>query len=494
MVTDAQVRLLRQKMTEGKTQEAGAAGAGMSVRTARTWQKGPLPSEAKAVRSWRTREDPFSEVWAVDIEPLLERDDKGELEARTLMRLLVDKYPDRFKMGQVRTMQRRLRDWRALRGPEKEVCFQQDHRPGEQGALDFTCCNELEVTILGEPLKHLLFQFVLVFSKWAFACVAFSETFEALVDGLQRALWSAGGVPGELLSDNLSAATHELKDGGGRSLTKRFKDVCDHVGFETVRQITPGKSHENGAVEGRNHRTKRLLKQAMIVRDSRDFGSLEEYECFVQQTLQQDHNRYVEDAFAMERLLLKALPSRRLPSYTTSTAKVRKWSTITVRGRIYSVPSRLIGYEVEVRLYPNVVEIRYRDKSIEVFPRVRGKGNHRIDYRHIVTSLVRKPGAFANYRFREELFPTLAFRRAYDALQVTHGARADIEYVRILKLAADTMEVNVDAALCGILDAQQRFDYVDVESLVRPRQPKIPIVRIPAPDLNGYDQLLGGAL
>lgn len=494
MVTDAQVQLLRQKMAEGKTQEAAAAGAGMSVRTARAWKEGPLPSEAKAPRSWRTREDPFSGVWEVDIEPVLERDDKGEMEAKTLMRLLVAKYPTRFKMGQVRTMQRRLRDWRALRGPDKQVYFQQEHRPGAQGALDFTCCNELEVRIQGELLKHLLFEFVLVFSKWTFACVAFSETYEALVDGLQRALWSAGGVPAELLSDNLSAATHELKGGGGRSLTKRFADVCDHFGFETVRQIGPGKSHENGAVESRHHRTKKLLKQALVVRGSRDFASVEEYERFVQHTVAQDHNRYVVPGFTEESVLLKALPLRRLPSYTTSTPKVRKWSTITVRGRIYSVPSRLIGHEVEARLYPNAVEVRYRGTQVEVFPRVRGEGNHRIDYRHIIASLVRKPGAFANYRFREELFPTLVFRRAYDALQASHRSRADIEYVRILKLAADTMEADVDAALSVLLDAAACFDYSDVEFIVRPRQPERPVVTIPAPDLHCYDQLLGGAL
>lgn len=494
MVTDAQVRLLRQKMAEGKTQEAAAASAGMGVRTARSWQDGPLPAETKEARTWRTRKDPFKGVWQTDIEPVLERDNEGQMEAKTLMGLLVDKDPGRFTMGQVRTMQRRLHDWRALNGSDKQVYFEQTHRPGALGALDFTCCNELEVTIRGDSLKHLLFEFVLVFSKWTFVCVAFSETFEALVDGLQRALWAAGGVPAELLSDNLSAATHELKGGGGRSLTRRFKDVCDHLGFDTVRQINPRKSHENGAVESRHHRTKKMVKQALIVRGSRDFASIDDYEKFVQQTLAHAHNRHVEPKFAEERALLKSLPCRKLPSYTTSTPRVRKWSTITVRGRIYSVPSRLIGCEIEARLYPNIVEIRYRNTQVDVFPRVRGEGNHRIDYRHIVASLVRKPGAFANYRFREELFPTLTFRRAYDALQDNHGTRADIEYVRILKLAADTMESDVEAALSGLLKANQKFDYALVESTVRPRQPDIPVISIPAPDLQCYDQLLGCAL
>jgi hypothetical protein len=358
--------------------------------------------------------------------------------------------------------------------------------------LDFTCCNELEVTICGQLLRHLLFEFMLVYSKWTWACVAFSETFEALVDGLQRALWAVGGVPKELLTDNLSAATHELKGSGGRALTKRFADVCEHLGFEQVRQINPGKSNENGAVEVRHRRTKKLLEQAFVLRGSRDFDSIEDYERFVQQVLDRAHNRHLDVRLGEEQQLLAELPARKLPTYTASEPKVRKWSTIQVRARIYSVPSRLIGHEVQARLYPNTVEVWYRGERVDVFPRVRGEG-HRIDYRHVIGSLVRKPGAFANYRFREDLFPTLVFRRAYDALHASHGARADVEYVRILKLAADMMESDVQDALATLLDGCRGFDYADVEALVRPREPEVPVVSIPDPDLHAYDQLIGGA-
>lgn len=479
-------------MNEGKTQETAAAAAGMSVRTAREWQSGEWPSESKQERGWRTRPDPFEGVWASTIEPLLERDLKGKLEAKTLMEVLVEKEPKRFSMGQVRTMQRRLRDWRALRGADKEVFFPQEHPPGEQGALDFTCCNELEVTIGGQVLRHLLFEFVLVCSKWTWVCVAFSETFEALVDGLQRALWALGGVPSELLTDNLSAATHELKGGSGRGLTRRFADVCDHIGLKS-RRIKPGKSNENGAVEVRHRVTKKLVEQALVLRGSRDFDSVEGYEQFVQETIERMHNRHVAAVLAEERALLRELPVRRLPAYTSSTPKVRRWSTIRVRSRTYSVPSRLIGLEVEARLYPDTVEVWYRHDRLEVFPRLRGEGAHRIDYRHIIGSLVRKPGAFANYKFREDLFPTLVFRRAYDALCSSHGARADVEYVRMLKLAADTMESKVHSTLAALLDRHECFGYADVEALVRPLEPDVPLVSIPAPDLRGYDELIGGA-
>ena len=494
MVTNEQIRLLRSKMNEGKTQEAAAAAAGISVRTARKWQTGPLPSQTETKeREWRTRQDPFEGVWATTIEPLLEADTDGELEAKTLMRLLVDEQPERFAMGQLRTMQRRVRDWRALRGPDKEVYFEQDHHPGEEAGLDFTCGNDLGVTIGGQPFRHLLFELVLVASSWTWACVAFSESFEALIEGLQRALWALGGVPRQLVLDNMSAATHELKKGQGRSLNKRFADVCDHLGFDKVRRINVRKAHENGAVEVRHRRTKSLIRQALILRGSADFGTVADYERFVQRTLEHGHNRHLGERLLEERARLRPLPIKPVPTYTIETPQVRRWSTIRIRGRIYSVPSRLIGYRVEIRVHANTIELRYRNKVVEVFPRLRGQKNHRIDYRHVIASLVRKPGAFANYRFREELYPTLNFRRAYDALVTTHGERADVQYVRILHLAAQTMEADVEQALALVLEGRKRFDYADVEALVRPRESAVPVINIPSPELASYDALIGGA-
>ena len=493
MVTDVQVRLLRQKMKEGMKQTAAAAAAGMSERAARKWQAGPLPSQAKKQRDWRTRADPFEGVWDEFVVPLLEADTDGVLEAKTLMELLVDRDPEAFSMGQVRTMQRRVRDWRAKRGPAKEVYFPQEHRPGHEAALDFTCCNALGVTIRGVPFKHLLFELVMIYSGWTWACVALSETFEALLDGLQRALWALGGVPEQLLLDNMSAATHELKRGGGRGLTRRFEDARSHLGIDRVRRINPGKSNENGAVESRHNRTKKMLAQALQLRGSSDFDSVEAYEAFVAETLDRRHNRHCAAKLDEERPHLRALPSTRLPSYTVSHPKVRKWSTVSVARRLYSVHSRLIGHQVEARLHPNVVEVRYRGEIVETMPRLRGEAQHRIDYRHVIDSLVRKPGAFSQYRFREDLFPTLTFRRAYDALRAFRGERADVEYVRVLKLAADTFESDVEAALERLLAGHASFDYAAVEALVVERVPEIPVVEVGEPDLAQYDALIGGA-
>ena len=215
MVSDRQVRLLRKKRMENETLEAAASAAGMSERTARVWQRGPLPSKTKEARTWRTRSDPFVEVWATEIEPLLVADQEGRLEAKTIFAELGRKRPGEFEAGQLRTLQRRVRDWRAERGPDKEVYFPQEHVPGRTASMDFTHATELGVTIAGVLFVHLFFELVLAYSGWRFVQLAHGETFEALVKGLQGALWALGGVPQRVRQDNLSAATHELVKTGG---------------------------------------------------------------------------------------------------------------------------------------------------------------------------------------------------------------------------------------------------------------------------------------
>jgi transposase len=492
MVTDRQVRLLRKKRMEKKTLEAAATAAGMSERTARKWQHGALPSAMKTPRTWRTRPDPFVDVWADDVEPLLVGDTDGELEAKTIFEELCRRHPDAFEPGQLRTLQRRVRLWRAERGPEKEVFFPQKHEPGRMASIDFTHATELAVTIAGVPFVHLFFQFVLAWSGWRYVQLAFAETFEALLSGLQGALWALEGVPERVRLDNLSAATHELALTGGRSLTKRFKEVVDHFGFEASR-IQPGESHENGVVEKAHHLFKGALDQALRLRGSREFASVPDYLVFVQHVVDEKFNRPAATRLAEEHTHLRSLPASRLPEYTKLTARVRKWSTINLSGRIYSVPSRLIGHTVEARVFADVVEVRLGDKEkpIETMPRLRGEKAHRIDYRHVIWSLVRKPGAFAAYRYREDLFPSLVFRRAYDALRAARGDRADIEYVRILHLAASTSERPVEAALVTVLERGTSFDYAAVKMLAHPDEPVIPLITIGDPDLASYDVLLG---
>jgi len=477
---------------KGKTQEAAAAAAGMSERSARKWEQGPLPSEAGQPRWWRTRPDPYAEVWEPDVVPLLLADRKGELQVKTIFEELEARYPGRFKPGQRRTLERRVRDWRAVSGPEKEVFFAQEHPPGREGVFDFTRTTKLEVRIAGELLVHLLFVFKLSCSGWTWTQVAFGETYEAMVEGLQGALWALCGVPEIVRHDNLSAATHELKRSAGRSLTRRFKGVLDHYRLESTR-IRPGEAHENGVAEKGNDLVKQALTQALVLRDSRDFASVAQYQAFVNEVIERAINRPLAAALAEEKPCLQALPSARVPSYTTSRPKVRRWSTVRLGNRAYSVPSRLIGHQVEVRQYANHLEVYYRGRRVETMPRLRGDQVVRIDYRHVIWSLVRKPGAFARYCFREELFPSLVFRRAYDALRTWRGERADVEYVRILHLAASTFEADVEQALSLLLEAGERFDYVAVQELAKPEPVTVPTVHIPEPDLSVYDARYLGA-
>jgi hypothetical protein len=487
MVTDKQVQLLRLKMIEGKTVEAAAAAAGMSARSAHTWKAGALPSQTKKPRHWRTREDAFASVWESDVVPLLERDQDGVLEATTIIGELRRVHGQRFTTKHLRTLQRRIRDWRALHGPEREVFFQQEHVPGREAAVDFTDCTSLGVRIAGQLFAHLLFQFLLTFSRWRSVTLAFSETFEALVGGLQDAFWQLGGVPEVLRSDNLSAATHELPS-GGRELNQRFAQVLTHYQLRSTR-IEPGKSNQNGAVEKANHQLKSAIEQALIVRGSRDFGSGDEYMVFVQGLVER-LNESSQQRLADELPRLKPLPAMRLPGYTQYHSVVRKWSTIHFSRRTYSVPSRLIGCEVEVRQHPDLVEVYYHSKLAASMPRLRGEKHFRVDYRHVIWSLVKKPGAFARYRYREELFPSLVFRRAYDALVDARGERADIEYVRILHLAASTFESRVEAALESLLQRGTRFDYAEVKAIAVPEQRTVPDVQISKPNPAAYDELL----
>ncbi len=474
---------------EGKTQETAAAMAGMCVRSARKWQDGLLPSETKEERWWRTRPDPFDGVWEEEIEPLLRGDPKGKLKATTIIEWLEEQHPGRFSASQLRTLQRRLQDWRALNGPDQEVYFPQEHPPGREAQFDFTHGSALGVTVAGQPYPHLLFQLILSHSGWRYAEVTAGETFLALKQGMQNALWTLGGVPEVVRSDNTSAATHEMKRSRGRALNDNYAALLDHYGVRSTR-INPGKSHENGVAEHAHYRLKDAVDQALILRGSRDFHTADDYAGFVREMVEK-RNRLVRGKLEQEMACLRPLPPAPMPEYANYQSRVRRWSTIQVAGRSYSVPSRLIGKVVQIRLYSDHLEVYYKGHFVERMERVRGDGEVNVNYRHVINSLVRKPGAFARYRFREQLFPTMRFRLAYDALRQWRGERADVEYVRILHLAATTMEANVDSALSLLLEAGQHFDYAEVRELAEPKPPQAPaLVLSGKPDLKIYDRLL----
>ena len=476
---------------KGENQDLAAATAGISTRTGQRWESGPLPSQRKPERTWRTRSDPFAEVWDHEVVVLLRADKERKLQAKTVLKELRQRHPGQYPRSLTRTLQRRMRDWRALNGSDKEVVFPQEHPPGREAAFDFTHAGELDITIAGEAFDHLLFTLKASCGKWLYAELAFGETWEAMNQGLQNAMWAAGGVFEVWRHDNLSAATQELKRSGGRTLTRRYQELLDHYGAKSSR-IKPRHANENGVAEKANHLLKTALDQALLLRSHRDFDTVDAYTAFVRDAVA-EHNTEHAATIEAESVVLQPLPSCRLPVYTVFTSTVRTWSTIRIAKRWYSVPSRLIGHEVEVRQYPDHLEVFYQGKRTLELPRLRGARHVRVDYRHVIWSLVRKPGAFARYKFREELFPSLTFRLAYDALVEWRGERADIEYVRILHLAASTMQGPVERALVELQDRHERFDYAAVKALAAPEPVLVPEVRIGVVDLTQFDRMLGGA-
>ena len=201
----------------------------------------------------------------------------------------------------------------------------------------------------------------------------------------------------------------ELKETKGRTLTQRYAALLEHYGLQATR-TNPRSSHENGVAEQAHYRLKTALAQVLIIRGSRDFPSVAGYSAFVQGVVDKS-NRRVQGKLDVERPYLRSLPQAAVPEYTTWRTKVKKWSTIRVTNKTYSVPSRLCGHEVKVHQYADYLEVYYKDHMVERLERVRGEHKSRIDYRHIIWSLVRKPGAFARYRFREHLFPTPVKRK-----------------------------------------------------------------------------------
>jgi len=339
MVKDAQVGVLRRRRMEGKTQEASAAAAAMSVRSARKWQHGAYPSQRREPHTWRTRPDPFSAVFESDVVPLLAADEKRVLEARTILGELDRRHPGEFSVRHLRTLQRRIRQWRALNGPDKEVFFPQEHPPGREAAYDFTNCDELGITIGGTPFDHLLFELALGFSGWRWPTVALSESYEALLLGVQEALWQLGGVVEVLRSDNLSAATHELPLSGGRALTRRYQGLLDHYGLGSTR-ISPSKAHENGVVEQAHRRTKSILAQMLVLRGSRDFASVEEYQRWVREVIEREHNALLGEKLAAERRHLRPLPAVALPASCCRRCKTDPGRRLKIDPPRHGVPPR----------------------------------------------------------------------------------------------------------------------------------------------------------
>ncbi len=442
----------------------------------------------KCPRTWRTRQDPFAEVWD-EVRGHLALN--PGLEAKTLFEHLQRRYPGRFQDGQLRTLQRRVKQWRALEGPPREVYFPQRHEPGELAQSDFTHMGSLNVTIRGVPFDHLIYHFVLTYSNWETASICFSESFESLSEGLQNALWHLGGVPRAHQTDCLTSAVQKLDH--PEDFTQRYRGLLDHYGLEG-RKTQPESPHENGDVEQRHHRFRRAVDQALMLRGHRDFESREAYAAFLRGAEEQ-LNRGRTKRLQEELGVLRDLPARRLQACTRLEVRVGPASTIRVAGNTYSVHSRLIGERVAVRLCAEHLDVHYAQRRVERLPRLRGKGRHSIQYRHVIDWLRRKPGAFENYRYRPDLYPTSRFRRACDLLEARHTRRqAHRLYLDVLALAAEEGEEKVDRALEILLRRAEEIGPEAVSAHLPEQQPRRGDhdVEVAPVKLSCYDALLQG--
>lgn len=496
MVTDAQVQKYRNYLSKGLKLEFAAAKAGLDPKTARKWRTGPLPSEFKTMkgpRTWRTRTDPFANVWESQVVPLLQDDEEGVLDATFLFEYLREECPNEVPEGGLRTFQRRVADYRAIHGPPGEVFFPQVYRPGVTAQLDFTHISKLGVTVRGQPLNRIVFECILSYSGHRYVALAPSESYEALMAGVIGAFRAWGGATQEVVQDHLTAAIQNLKTEGGEryKVNARYEALLTQFGTKP-RFIEVAKPNQNGVAERGHGVLKRLLEQSLKLRRSSDFESQEVFEQFLLDLVAR-LNRKRQDRWEEERKHLQALPASLPTTYSEVTARVSRWSLIQVKNNTLSVPSRLIGHNVRVRLSLDTLQIFYKDKLVETLPRPVGRNQVVLNYRHLVGSLVKKPGAFANYRYHEHMFPSLNFRKAYDALKASSPSKADVEYLRILKQAAGGMECDVEAAIQLHLEGSLSITSQGIREMVAQKEaPRCLQLVAPKPDLSKFDQLLSG--
>jgi hypothetical protein len=413
-----------------------------------------------------------------------------ELEARALFEWLCREHPGRYQEGQLRTFQRRVHRWRAQH-VEVTVSLPQVRRPGELMQTDGTWMNRLGITLAGAPFPHLLIHSVLVYSNWEWASAARSESTPAVLEGIRRAVRELGHVPRGHQTDPSSAAAHTLYEDGevATRMQPDYAALLAELGME-ARVTHVDSPDENGDVEAANGALKRALEQELLLRGSRDFSGIEAYEGFLYDVLRR-RNAGRRERLAEELAVMR--PVSQLPAAVVRQARVRVSEAGTIRftNNSYSVPSRLVGEQVDVRASEWTLEVWYAGECVERIPRLVGRNRSRIQYRHVIDSLLSKPGGFRDYRYRDDLFPTRVFRRAWEDLcRRLPPRRADLAYLRILKLAAVTMESDVARQLEVLLAGGGAWSDETVQARLQRGSVPLPAVDRPEVNLTDYDALL----
>jgi len=454
-VTDQQIRIYMNERKSGKTQPQAAAKANLSERSGRRIDKGAMTIESKNERHWRTREDPLETYWQSVVCPLLEED--PELTPITLHEHLCEIYPDQYDTSSLRTLQRRVKQWRLVHGPEKEVIFRQEKILGEMGISDFTLLKDIVIRIRGEIFDHRLYHYRLVYSGWRFVKVIHGgESFAALSSGLQDAFWQCGGVPKEHRTDSLSAAYNNQSE--KTQFTAQYESLSRHYGFKPTRN-NPGVSHENGAIESAHAHLKQRMRQAILLRGSHDFESLEAYQSFIEQIvvkLNRQHKTRIDE----ERSQLGPLPKHRTHDYSELAVLVTSSATITVKRVLYTVPSRLIGSHLRVHIHDDKLALYAGHELVAELPRLYAKGTlrlRRVDYRHVIDSLAKKPQAFRYSLLRDDLLPSADYQTIWQYVDTHLESKKACKYiVSVLSLAAsEDCESELGRYICQGITKQQ---------------------------------------
>jgi hypothetical protein len=471
--------------------EAAAAKAGFSTASAyRIEADSRLPSQKKEPRG-RRRPDPLEPYWDAEIVPILKA--APGIRVIGVLQELRRRHPQIG--GNIRrTLERRIQAWRAIHGPEQDVIFRQEHEPGRLGLSDFTDAGGLGVMIAGEPLDHRLYHFRLAFSGFEHAHVVLGgESFTALAEGLQNALWALGGAPKEHRSDSLSAAFRNLTADAREDITQRYAALMGHYGMTATRN-NPGVAHENGSIESAHGHLKQALEDALLLRGARDFCDLDAYRAFVD-TVVGRRNANLAKRIALEKQALVQLPRGRTVDFEEKVIPVTSSGGFTLRRVFYTVPSRLIGHRLRVRIFDDRLECYLGATPVATLRRGRPvsdlRGGHVVDYRHVIHALRRKPMALANLVYRDQLFPRAAYKRAFDALRERgDDKRACKITVELLALAHENAcEAELARTITAELDAGRLPDLAGLRARFRPQTATVPMVAVELAPLGVYDEL-----
>jgi transposase InsO family protein len=474
------------------TPAIAAAKAGFSTSTAYLFEADPrLPSLKKKPRE-RRRPDPLASVWDSEIVPMLKA--APDLRAIAIFDEIIRRSPETSPSVR-RTMERRIRKWRALNGPENDVIFRQEQVPGRLGLSDFTDMRELRISIAGVPLDHRLYHFRLAFSGWEHAHVVLGgESFVALSEGLQNALWALGAAPEKHRSDSLSAAFRNLDRDAQEDLTRRYEELVRHYGMEPTRN-NPGVAHENGSIESPHGHLKKAVKDALLLRTSRDFEDLSDYRRFIDEVVGRN-NAKNRKRLELERPSLNGLPERRTSDYEETRILVTSNCGFLLRKVFYTVPSRLIGHHLGVRLYDDRLECFLGSSPVLTLrrgrPQANGKHGYVVDYRHVIHSLRKKPMALLNLVYRDQLFPRRAYARAFEVLLANGNERhACRTMVGLLALAHErACEAELAVALDAEIDAGRLPSLNVMHERFKPEAAAMPNVVVKLAPLTTYDTLI----